>query len=246
MIFYSLSDTGKIRKDNQDSVYAKALNDSCALFIVADGMGGYQGGKMASSMAVDIISAFVEDKFEVNMKSDEIYELLQDAIRAANAKIYQKSMQDDSLSGMGTTVVTALVSGKTLYTASVGDSREYLFASNRLYQITKDHSLVADLVSRGIITTEEAKNHSQKNVITRAVGTEDTVIADGYITDINNDDIILICSDGLHTMVSDEEISAVLKSNFDDAAAKLIDKANEYGGKDNISVITVKISDEVK
>ena len=233
MIFYSLSDTGKIRKDNQDSVYAKALNDSCALFIVADGMGGYQGGKMASSMAVD-------------MKPEEIYELLQDAIRAANAKIYQKSMQDDSLTGMGTTVVAALVSGKTLYTASVGDSREYLFASNRLYQITKDHSLVADLVSRGIITTEEVKNHSQKNVITRAVGTEDTVIADGYITDINNDDIILICSDGLHTMVSDEEISAVLKSNFDDAAEKLIDKANEYGGKDNISVITVKISDEVK
>ncbi len=246
MNYFCLTDTGRVRKDNQDTAYAKIINDNTALFIVADGMGGYQGGKLASSLAVSTISSAIEKSFNSDMKNDEIYELLQHAIREANSKVYSKAMEEETLNGMGTTVVVAFIKDKTLYTASVGDSREYLFTSNRLYQITNDHSLVADLVSKGIITTEEAKSHSQKNVITRAVGSEDTVIADAFINELGSGDIVLICSDGLHTMVSDDDIASVLRQDFDNAAHTLLKMANDNGGNDNISVITVKISNEVK
>ena len=239
------SDVGLVRDNNQDSVYACQFSDTSGLFIVADGMGGYEGGELASSSAVTQISDFVKAQYRPDMPDDEIRELLQLSIKAAGQNIYATAQKKTELSGMGTTVVVCLVVGSKLYTASVGDSRCYIYTGKRLYQITTDHSLVADLVARGLISEEEAKMHPQKNVITRAVGSEERVLADIFVTDLCDDDIVLICSDGLHTMVDDEKIKCLLADYDESVADKLISAANKNGGKDNITVITIKISDEV-
>lgn len=239
------SDIGLVRDNNQDSVYTFQFSDSSGLFIVADGMGGYEGGELASSSAVKYISDFVKTKYSPDMSDDEIRELLQLSVKDAGHKIYSTAQKKAELSGMGTTVVVCLVSKCKLYTASVGDSRCYLYTGKRLYQITTDHSLVADLVARGLISKEEAMVHPQKNVITRAVGSEGKVSADTFVTDLCIGDIVLICSDGLHTMVDDEKIKSLLADYDENTANKLITEANTNGGRDNITVITIKISDEV-
>ncbi len=239
------TDVGQVRDNNQDSVYVSEFSDSSGLFIVADGMGGYEGGELASSSAIAIISDCVRDGYRQDMTDDEICELLQIAIKNAGRQIYSTAQQKVELAGMGTTVVACLIVDSKLYTASVGDSRCYLYTDNRLYQITNDHSLVADFVARGLITADEAKSHPQKNVITRAVGSEENVSADTFVTDLCTNDTVLICSDGLHTMVDDEKIKYLLAENHDNAADTLISAANKNGGKDNITVITIKISDEV-
>lgn len=240
------TDVGITRKENQDSVYIHSFSDSSGLFIVADGMGGYEGGKLASSSAVERISKYIINDFNDNLKGEEIRELLQMSIKEASGEIYKISSGKRELRGMGTTVVVCIVSGGVLYTASVGDSRGYLYTDGVLKQITTDHSLVYDLYSKGLISKEEARKHPQKNVITRAVGSEAIVLIDTFETKLKANDIILICSDGLHTMVSEEKISEILETSCENTAEKLINLANENGGKDNITVITVKISDEVK
>lgn len=246
MIVSYATDIGMVRSDNQDSVYVHEFSENIGLFIVADGMGGYRGGKRASSVAINEISKSIIDNFNSELDEDTIREIMHTAIRIANTKIFKEAVADDDLKGMGTTVVVSLLIDNVLYTASVGDSREYIFSHGQLKQITSDHSLVANLLSRGIISPQEAKVHPQKNVITRAVGSEDEVIIDCFVTKLNAGDQILICSDGLHTMVTDEEITSAILSNDSDLAAKLVSCANERGGRDNISVITVKLCDEVK
>jgi len=240
------TDVGRVRSDNQDSIYTHKFSEFSGLFIVADGMGGYEGGALASSKAIEEISDYIKSQDTTSMADDEIKEVLQVAVINANRSIYDLSVKNKHLSGMGTTLVISLVTNNKLYTASVGDSRGYIYSSGKLTQITKDHSLVANLVSRGLISTEEARVHPQKNVITRAVGSEENVVADTFVTDLKADDIVLICSDGLHTMVCDDEITKILISTENDTAQKLIALANENGGKDNISVITVKICAEEK
>lgn len=240
------TDVGLAREENQDSVYVHSFSSQSGLFIVADGMGGYEGGKLASSSAIKKISERVLNEFGPNLTGEQIKELLQVSIKEASEEIYKISSDNRELRGMGTTVVACIVSGGILYTASVGDSRGYLYTDGILNQITKDHSLVYDLYSKGLISKEEARKHPQKNVITRAVGSESIVLIDTFETILKGDDIILICSDGLHTMVSEEKIIQILNVGGENMAEKLINLANENGGKDNITVITVKISDEVK
>ena len=240
------TDVGLAREENQDSVYVHSFSDQSGLFIVADGMGGYEGGKLASSSAVKMISESVLSEFGTHLTGEQIKELLQVSIKGASEEIYKISSDNRDLRGMGTTVVVCIVLNGILYTASVGDSRGYLYTDGILRQITKDHSLVYDLYSKGLISKEEARRHPQKNVITRAVGSEPIVLIDTFETELKGDDIILICSDGLHTMVSEEKIIQILNDEGESTAEKLINLANENGGKDNITVITVKISDEVK
>ena len=240
------TDVGMTRNENQDSVYVHSFSDKSGLFIVADGMGGYEGGKLASSTAIQVISEYIVKNFSENLSCEEIKELLQVSIKTASEEIYKLSSGKRELSGMGTTVVACIVTSGVLYTASVGDSRGYLYTDSVLKQITTDHSLVYDLYSKGLISKEEARKHPQKNVITRAVGSESIVLIDTFETKLNANDVVLICSDGLHTMVSEEEISEVLNNSSESTAEELINLANENGGRDNITVITVKISDEVK
>ncbi len=240
------TDVGKIRDENQDTVYVHEFSDTVGLFIVADGMGGYEGGKLASSTAATCISDYVKAEYNTRMSDEQIKEMLQIAIKMASSRIYDMSRDNRRLEGMGTTVVICLIYDNKLYTASVGDSRCYILSKKTLRQITSDHSLVNDLLKRGLITKAEAKVHPQKNVITRAVGSEKTVEADTFVNELNTNDIVLMCSDGLHSMVAETKIKDVLLKEHDKQAEKLICLANDNGGKDNISVITVKISDEVK
>ncbi len=240
------TDVGVVREENQDSVFVHKFSETEGLFIVADGMGGYKGGKLASDSAVNSISDCVIKDFSTDMSEEQIREMLQLAIREASKKIFAISKKKKDYLGMGTTVVACVVSNGKLVTASVGDSRVYIYSGKNLKQITRDHSLVYDLVSRGIISKEEAKVHPQKNMITRAVGSEEDVLVDTFVNDFTEKDIVLLCSDGLHTMVTDKKICQVLSKDADDTAERLITLANENGGRDNITVITVKNSDEVK
>ena len=237
------TDVGIVRSENQDSVFASSLTRKIALYIVADGMGGHRGGKTASTMAIDIISDIIKNDFDKKLEPYAIKEIMISAVKEANKQIYEKSIHDPELEGMGTTVVVMLVINRTLYIASVGDSRAYVISSQGIKQITTDHSLVADLVSRGVITEAEARVHPKRNVITRAVGSEISVEVDFFDVELDKGDIIIGCSDGLHGMLEDNEITEIVsKSNINGSAKNLIACANEKGGYDNITVVVAKIS----
>lgn len=241
MIVSYYTDVGCVRKENEDSVFAKEL-DGGYLLIVADGMGGHNGGKTASRIAIDEISSYVTQNYRAGQSGTEIEDLLRTAISEANMRIYSAAFKDDKLRGMGTTVVSAIVSENKLYTANVGDSRLYILSNGVFRQITTDHSYVESLVSKGIISKSEAKTHPQKNIITRAVGSDDSVEIDFFENSLSKNDIVLICTDGLHTMVDEEDIIKILSENIQDASRMLVSLANKNGGRDNISVIAVKIN----
>jgi len=236
------TDVGLVRNDNQDAVFSRVYSAKRGLFIVADGMGGHRGGKVASTMAIEIITQYFEANYNNKMKTDQIKDVMIKAVEEANSKIYDKSLSAEELSGMGTTVVMMYLNDKKLYTVSAGDSRAYVCSGTRIYQITTDHSLVANLISQGLISTEEAKAHPQKNVITRAVGSEDSIMVDFFETNLEKNDVVISCSDGLHGLVSDDEIAGVVAYAETDIADKLILLAKEKGGNDNITVVAVKIS----
>lgn len=236
----AISDVGLVRENNQDSIFV-SKNKDFPLYIIADGMGGHNSGEVASCMAVDIAKESLilnKDKLtsEKNIKS-----LLETAIFDANKKIFDKSKETEIYNQMGTTVILAYASKSRIYLAHVGDSRAYI-VSESISQITEDHSLVNELIKNGSITKEEALHHPQKNMITRAVGTSDDIDIDIYVVPYKKDDILVLCSDGLSNMVMEEELLNILKDEDDMCIAvdKLVLKAKEYGGKDNISVIAVK------
>ena len=234
----SLTDIGRKRKVNQDYIYAseQPVGNLPNLFIVADGMGGHKAGDYASKYAVETICNVAEHSFEKNPAV-----LLNRAIDAANEHIRMKAGEDESLQGMGTTVVAAICTGKYLQVANVGDSRLYI-VGKEIRQITQDHSLVAEMVRAGVIDKELARNRQDKNIITRAVGASETVEVDFFTVELQEDDMVLLCSDGLTNMLKDEEILTIIQSQKDitDRAHALVFAANERGGKDNISVVLIE------
>lgn len=234
---FSATDIGKKRKLNQDYVYVseEPIGNLPNLFIVADGMGGHNAGDYASKCTVETISREVRGCFEKNP-----VRILSKAIRIANDQIRKKAGEDESLSGMGTTVVAATCLGHYLQVANVGDSRLYIIGSE-VRQITTDHSLVEEMVRMGGIDRKAARNHPDKNIITRAIGALDTVEIDFFHEELKPGELVLICSDGLTNMLEDEEIGAILKEpvSMEEKAQRLIDAANDNGGKDNITVIII-------
>ena len=240
------TDVGIVREDNQDSVLAHVFDDSSGIFVVADGMGGYEGGEFASSKAVKILFDAFKSESISSMDGKEITERLRLAVKKANTEVINDASTSEKLYGMGTTVVACIIASGKLYTANVGDSRCYICNKDSITQITTDHSLVYDLISRGLITREEAKEHPRRNVITRAIGSEENVDVDIFISDLHINDVVLLCSDGLYNMVSDEEIKNTLRRFGTNVSKRLIKSANENGGIDNISAVAVKISNEVK
>ena len=228
---YALTDVGKVRAINQDAL---VVDEALMLYGVADGMGGHKGGETASAGARDGLIAGLQGK-------EPSLDALRDAITAANAALFQQQAGDESLSGMGTTLSVIWMSEHFVYFGHVGDSRVYRFREGKLEQMTDDHSLVGELVRAGYLTSEQAENHPNKNVILRAVGTEESIDIDLAVEERKHGDLWLICSDGLHGMVKDSQMEAILSVNTPEAAAKLLmDAALAAGGRDNISVVLVQ------
>ena len=237
---FSVTDIGKRRKLNQDYVFAseKPLGNLPNIFIVADGMGGHNAGDYASKYAVETIKKEIEDSFEKNP-----VKILGKAIESPNSHIRKKAMEEERLRGMGTTVVVATcLKDKYLEVANVGDSRLYVANDREIRQITRDHSLVEEMVRRGGIDRESARSHPDKNIITRAVGAEDTIMADFFDVELKPGDIVLMCSDGLTNMLEDEEIHMILSSqnSVEEKAEELVKAANDNGGRDNIAAILME------
>ncbi len=240
IVFGAKTDVGKEREMNQDFCIASA--DRPHLFILCDGMGGHKSGDVASRTAADSIETYVRMQSALDYDAAKAERVLKGAVSYANNIVYTRALNMEELAGMGTTVDICMVDFDMLYIAHVGDSRVYLLREGILEQVTTDHSLVEEMVQNGLITEREAQSHPNKNVITRAVGTNKTVQCDFIARELYQDDILLMCSDGLSNMLTETEIKNILISSDkpQDIADELIEKANANGGKDNITAIVVK------
>lgn len=238
MKVYSGTDTGRRRQVNQDYVYVseEPVGNLPNLFIVADGMGGHNAGDYASSLAVSVLVASVKKNADFNP-----IKIIRHGIELANRELLEQARSTDERTGMGTTMVAATVVGNYVYVANVGDSRLYV-VGKRMRQITKDHSLVQEMVRLGELTEEDARNHPDKNIITRALGAGERVNIDFFDFRLSEDSNILMCSDGLSNMVDDKIIQRVILGTEDveEKGDTLLKLANENGGKDNIAVVLIE------
>ena len=241
MKFGACSDIGNVRKENEDSFYIPNIEDEIKLFLVADGIGGQSHGKFASMMAIEeIIKFFI--KSESNYK--DYSSLMENAIKFANSAVLDIANSRSEFSGMGTTLVSALINNNELLLSNAGDSRCYIIRKDIISQLTIDNSYVQYLLQQGAISAEEAYNHPQRNLITKAVGLEENIDIDVECIKLYSGDILLLCTDGLTTMLSDEEILHIIlktKSNMQEACESLVNKAKENGGTDNITAILVEV-----
>lgn len=241
----SYTDIGKQRSLNEDDYYVSDyVSRLKAIYaMVADGMGGHAAGEVASSMAIHVACDYIEANFEEDKGAKAIEELLKGAVLSANNAVFSSAVTKDGLSGMGTTLTMCFILGKHLTAAHIGDSRMYLFSQGKLSQLTKDHSLVSELVEKGSITKYEALKHPQKNVITRAVGSSAEVTADIINCELKEGDIILLCTDGLTNEVTESEIIEILKEKnvLMGHAQSLVFRALDNGGRDNITAVLLKI-----
>ncbi len=241
MIAFSGTDTGNSRETNQDACFVDMLYDKSCFAVVCDGMGGANGGNIASSMAVKTIAEYINNSYSSKMNKYSLMDMMKSALLSANLKIFDESKKNPLYSGMGTTVVVAIVRNGLALICYAGDSRAYLI-NNDIVQLTKDHSVVQTLLEDGTLTKEEAKNHPKKNIITKALGVEETLIPDMFELPIELNDSLLICTDGLSNYVESDEILRIVKSSQkEDIIQNLIDKANENGGGDNITAVIIKL-----
>ena len=235
---FAATDVGKVRKVNQDCVFSSTVPVGCLpnLFIVADGMGGHKAGDIASRLTVDSV---VDKLSKINSK--DYISVITDTIIKVNKEVIDKAAESQDYEGMGTTLVVATVFDNILKVANVGDSRLYVVGED-IIQITRDHSLVEEMVTNGQLARADARVDKRKNIITRAIGGESKVEAEMFSVELKPEDKILMCSDGLSNMVDDTEILEIInrEPDIEKAARMLIDAANENGGKDNISVVIVE------
>lgn len=241
MIGVGKSDIGRCRAKNEDSMMVSntAVGNLPNVYVIADGMGGHKAGNVASSVAIKCFNEYVQKPEHSN---DEVLDILIGGINYANSVVYNMTLENEEYSNMGTTFLACTICGNNAYIAHVGDCRLYKISNYNITQITNDHSYVAELVRMGRITEEEAAVHPDRHSITRAVGSEPTVIADGIICSISSGDIILMCSDGLTNMIDNDAILHIADDGIltlDQKVDKLIDTANENGGIDNITAILI-------
>lgn len=236
------SDIGKAREMNQDSYYISDLEkDEIKLYILADGMGGYKGGEIASSLAVANVRNFIFNNFKKTKKDREsLSKLVKDAIEYANMIVYEKAQEDPELHDMGTTLDACLIYNNKVFIGHVGDSRVYRIRKQFMRKLTQDHSYVQKLVKDGKITQEQAIHHPQKNMLMKALGCNAFVEPDVMVKGFLKEDILVMCSDGLSNLLSQEEIFASAKNNIELAPKELVEKANLKGGYDNITVVIIK------
>ena len=242
---YCITDVGRIRSINQDYVFASdtPVGKLPNLFVVADGMGGHNAGDRASSYGVEVFLRSVRGERDKNP-----IRIIRRSIEKANTKVLEEAKSKEKYQGMGTTMVVATIVKDTLYVANVGDSRLYLIGDT-IRQITRDHSLVEEMIRAGGITREEGRYHPDKNVITRAIGVEERVAIDFFDVQMKKDDTLLLCTDGLSNMLTDKEIERIIKeeSSLRMAGKRLVEAANRNGGSDNITALLVRLRrNEVK
>lgn len=236
---YSITDVGQKRTVNQDFVFTSEtpVGNLPNLFVVADGMGGHKAGDFASSYAVEILLSTIREDENSNP-----VKIIRAAIENANTQLLREASDNEAMSGMGTTMVLVTIVGHYAYVANVGDSRLYLIDEDKISQITKDHSLVEEMVRMGEISRDDARNHPDKNIITRALGAGRDVDVDFFDIRLTPGDILLLCSDGLSNMVPDEDIRQVILTSemLEEAGRRLVSMANDNGGRDNIAVVLVE------
>ena len=248
MIYNCDSHVGKVRKNNEDYCMGEIIqteDDCIGIFALADGMGGHKKGEVASKIAVDSIIDFLKENIlkSCGIKMDYLDDVIKQGYNYANQKIFDKVSEDSSCEGMGTTLVVAVIYKDDMIMANVGDSRGYLLHNDEFRRITRDHSVVEELVNANLITEEEARVHPRRNQITRAMGAEEIIIVDIFRKKNKKGDMILLATDGLTGCVGDEDIKNIIKQDKDikEICEDLINQANDNSGKDNISVILSKI-----
>lgn len=238
---YAKSDVGKVREINEDAFYISDSLDEIQLYMLADGMGGYKGGEIASKLAIQSAKNYIESNFkEIEKDKDSIIQLVGSSIEYANMIIYEKSKEDKELEGMGTTLDICLIYNNRVFIGHVGDSRVYRIRKEFMRKLTQDHSYVQKLVKDGTITKEEAVHHPQKNMLMKALGCNAFVEPDVMVKGFLKDDILIMNSDGLTNIVSQDDIFREAKKNIEQAPKELVNIANENGGYDNITVIVIK------
>jgi len=248
-VFGEKTDVGKVRAGNEDDLRV-CRSDECpdgidALLVVADGMGGHAAGEVASQTTVETVVSYLTQETDTiaSMLDAQLLDLMQEALKRANSEVLSKAESSPEMHGMGTTCTVALLRGDHSYIAHIGDSRAYLFREGELERLTRDHSFVEEQVERGALTSEEARVHPRRNVITRAIGLGTDIDVDTYTAKLRSGNRILLCSDGLNSMISDEDICSILKEGDPQATSeKLVDAANDAGGSDNITVIVAESS----
>ncbi|MCI6254600.1 Stp1/IreP family PP2C-type Ser/Thr phosphatase [Eubacterium coprostanoligenes] len=236
------TDKGLVRENNQDAYAVGELPGEVAWAVVCDGMGGAAGGNIASALAVKVISDKITSSYNEKMRDSSIKNLLDSAITAANIEVYDMAYSRPDLKGMGTTVVAVVVRDNVAHIAHAGDSRAYLVNKDGVEQITVDHSLVQNLVDRGEITKEEAEHHPNKNVITRALGVDKRIDVDFSEIDMQENETLVLCTDGLSNCVNNSEMAEDIKDGqYYAFADRLVKRANKNGGNDNITVVAIAI-----
>ena len=241
IIAYAKSDVGKVREMNQDAYYISDSSSEVKLYLLADGMGGYKGGEIASNLAIKCTKNYIENNFKETPKDREsLIQLVASSMEYANMVVYEKSRENKEYEGMGTTLEVCLIYNNKAYIGHIGDSRIYRIRKTFIRKLTTDHSYVQKLVKDGTITKEEAEVHPEKNMLLKALGCNAFVEPDVAVKGFLKEDILLISSDGLTNMVKQEDIFQIATGNIEKAPQRLVDLANENGGMDNITVVIIK------
>ncbi len=236
MKIYGKTDIGLVRSSNQDAFKIGKFDSGTVWAVLCDGMGGASGGDIASKMATELIADRILKNYNDNMKTSSVANLLESAINFASIKIFDLSRENETLTGMGTTVVAAVIRDGEAMVSHAGDSRAYIIGE-KIRQVTTDHSIVQEMLDRGEITDEEAKNHPIKNYITRALGVKDRITVDFTSENFGENDVLLMCSDGLSNMIEADILKEIASDVNEETCEKLIDVANTNGGRDNITAV---------
>lgn len=241
MKVFAKTDLGKARDINEDFYYIANSNDEIKLYILADGMGGYNGGEIASRLATSSVKSYIETNFsQISHEKESILKLIENSIEYANMVVYDKAKENTELENMGTTLEVCLIYNNKAFIGHIGDSRIYRIRQEFMRKLTTDHSYVEELVKDGTITKEEAENHPKKNMLMKALGCTPYVEPDMMIKGFLKGDVLLICSDGLTNMVKEQEVYEYVKEKIETSCDRLIQRANEMGGYDNITVLIIQ------
>ena len=243
MKYWALTDLGAVRTQNQDAYQVEKLDKNTTLFVVCDGMGGAKAGNIASTMAAEAFAKEVKRAWSSDLSGERLEQMLRGAIKLANFTVYDQAQQNEDFRGMGTTLVAALIRSKRATVVNVGDSRAYFITGDGIRQITTDHSLVQLMIDRGELTPEKAKRYPGKNLITRAIGTEEQVECDVFHMDAGKENCILLCTDGLSNLLDDQEILFEIahSQKKGDCCERLLDIAKKRGAPDNVTSVLVAL-----